>query len=117
MDIKTQAKYDARARILKAMAHPTRLFIVDELAKNAERCVCELAEMVGADMSTVSCLYSSEGVWVQSEGDNVRVGLTDYVQQPNGDVAFFVLAGVYFSLRYVFQAFFAIMDRGRLGRI
>ncbi|MGO8749459.1 MAG: ArsR/SmtB family transcription factor [Thermoguttaceae bacterium] len=54
MDAKAQAKYEARARIIKAMAHPTRLFIVDELAKNGERCVCELTEMVGVDMSTVS---------------------------------------------------------------
>jgi ArsR family transcriptional regulator len=54
MDAKVQAKYESRARIIKAMAHPTRLFIVDELAKSGERCVCELTEMVGADMSTVS---------------------------------------------------------------
>ncbi len=54
MDAKTQAKYEARAKILKAMAHPTRLFIVDELARRGPRCVCELTEMVGVDMSTVS---------------------------------------------------------------
>ena len=36
------------------MAHPTRLFILDELSKNGERCVCELTEMIGADISTVS---------------------------------------------------------------
>lgn len=54
MDAKTQAKYEARAKIVKAMAHPARLFIVDELSKNGERCVCELTEMVGSDMSTVS---------------------------------------------------------------
>jgi ArsR family transcriptional regulator len=54
MDAESQARYEARARIVKAMAHPTRLFIVDELAKRGERCVCELTEMVGADMSTVS---------------------------------------------------------------
>ena len=54
MDAKTFAKYEARAKIIKAMAHPTRLFLVDELAQNGERCVCELTEMVGADMSTVS---------------------------------------------------------------
>lgn len=54
MDAKLQAKYESRARIIKAMAHPTRLFIVDELAKSGERCVCELTEMIGADMSTVS---------------------------------------------------------------
>lgn len=54
MDAKTQAKYEARARIVKAMAHPARLFMLDELSKHGERCVCELTEMVGTDMSTVS---------------------------------------------------------------
>ncbi len=54
MDAKQRAKYEARAKIIKAMAHPTRLFLVDELARHGERCVCELTEMVGADMSTVS---------------------------------------------------------------
>lgn len=54
MDAKKQAKYEARAKIIKAMAHPTRLFIVDELARTHERCVCELTEMIGVDMSTVS---------------------------------------------------------------
>ncbi len=48
-----QTRYEARARIIKALAHPTRLFIVDELSKG-ERCVCELRDMVGADISTVS---------------------------------------------------------------
>ena len=54
MNAKTQAKYEARAKIIKAIAHPTRLFIVDELSKSGEKCVCELTEMIGADMSTVS---------------------------------------------------------------
>jgi len=54
MDAKTQAQYEARAKIIKALAHSTRLFLVDELARNGERCVCELTEMVGVDMSTVS---------------------------------------------------------------
>lgn len=53
MDPKVQARFEARARIIKAMAHPTRLFIVDELSRG-KRCVCELTEMVGADVSTVS---------------------------------------------------------------
>jgi DNA-binding transcriptional ArsR family regulator len=48
-----QALYGARARILKALAHPTRLFIVERLARKSH-CVCELADMVGADQSTVS---------------------------------------------------------------
>src|SRR3972149_1418961 len=54
MDAKTQAKYEARARIIKAMAHPSRLFIVDELSRRGERCVCELTDLIGSDMSTVS---------------------------------------------------------------
>ena len=53
MNTKERALYEARARIIKALAHPTRLFLVDELSRG-ERCVCELTEMVGADMSTVS---------------------------------------------------------------
>lgn len=53
MDEKTRLRYEARAKILKAMAHPSRLLIIDQLA-DGERCVCELTEMIGADISTVS---------------------------------------------------------------
>ena len=53
MHLKIKARYEAKARIIKAISHPTRLFIVDELSKG-EHCVCELTEMVGDDISTVS---------------------------------------------------------------
>ena len=53
MDPRTRRRYEARAMILKAMAHPSRLLILDHLAAG-ERCVCELTELVGADKSTVS---------------------------------------------------------------
>ena len=53
MDADVLARFKARAQVLKAMAHPTRLYIVDQLAA-CERCVRDLTEMVGADMSTVS---------------------------------------------------------------
>ena len=36
-----------------ALAHPGRLLMVDELSRG-ERCVCELAELVGSEMPTVS---------------------------------------------------------------
>jgi ArsR family transcriptional regulator len=49
----TRSRYEAKARMVKALAHPTRLFMVDELSKG-ERCVCELRDMVGVDISTVS---------------------------------------------------------------
>ncbi len=52
--LKSDARLDARVRVVKAMAHPTRMFIVEELSRVPERCVCELTEMVGDDMSTVS---------------------------------------------------------------
>ena len=53
MNAEISARFEVRARILKAMAHPTRLFIIDELSRN-ERCVCELTALIGADISTVS---------------------------------------------------------------
>jgi len=53
LDNKTKARFEARARILRAIAHPTRLFIVHELSQT-QKCVCELTQMVGSDISTVS---------------------------------------------------------------
>jgi len=51
MDI--EKLYSKEAGILKAMAHPTRLFILNAIKKK-EVCVCKLTEMVGDDISTVS---------------------------------------------------------------
>jgi DNA-binding transcriptional ArsR family regulator len=45
--------YEAQAKIISAMAHPTRLMIVDEL-RNGPKCVCELTDLAGVDTSTVS---------------------------------------------------------------
>lgn len=53
MDKHEWARLSARSEIIKAMAHPSRLFIVEELRKG-ERCVCELTAMIGSDISTVS---------------------------------------------------------------
>ena len=46
-------EYAPLSRIAKALAHPTRLFLVDQLA-GGEMCVCELKELIDADLSTVS---------------------------------------------------------------
>ena len=32
--------------------------------------------------------YNAEGVWAKAEGDQVRIGLSDFLQQRSGDVAF-----------------------------
>lgn len=53
MESNIQKKYKNRSEIMKALAHPTRLFIVDFLA-DGEKCVCEIVEQVGVDISTIS---------------------------------------------------------------
>lgn len=53
MDSKTRERCETRAAIFKALAHPSRVFIIEELAKR-ERCVCDLQAMIGSDISTVS---------------------------------------------------------------
>jgi len=34
------------------------------------------------------CFYNGEGVWAKEEKGRVRIGLSDFVQQRSGDVAF-----------------------------
>jgi len=46
-------KYEAKAKILKALAHPTRLWMAEQLA-DGERCVCEFVDVIDADFSTIS---------------------------------------------------------------
>lgn len=53
MNSLTHDKLSLRASVFKALSHPTRLFIVDELAKES-RCVGDLTKLIGADVSTVS---------------------------------------------------------------
>ena len=53
VDAQTHLRYRRRADVMKALAHPTRLFLVDRLAQG-EACVCELTALVGADVSTIS---------------------------------------------------------------
>ena len=53
MTANQRARFQARANVLKALAHPSRLFIVEVLSEKPH-CVAELTEMVGADISTVS---------------------------------------------------------------
>ena len=53
MQKREMKQYNQQAKILKALAHPTRLFIVHELT-NRELCVNEITDMVGVDISTIS---------------------------------------------------------------
>jgi DNA-binding transcriptional ArsR family regulator len=53
MNSKQKLVYDARAKVLKALAHPTRLWIVEKLLVE-ECCVCEFVNKVDSDFSTIS---------------------------------------------------------------
>jgi ArsR family transcriptional regulator len=48
-----RGKYEVRARYIRALAHPARLFIIDELAVS-ERCVNDLHILIGGDRTTLS---------------------------------------------------------------
>jgi ArsR family transcriptional regulator len=67
--------YTHRAEIVKALAHPLRLEIIDLLKSGKERCVCELVEALEGDQPTVSkhlSLLKSVGL-VTSRKDGTKV--------------------------------------------
>ena len=50
---KKQLLFEKQAEIVKAIAHPLRIAIVDFL-KDGEQCVCDIAGHVGSERSNVS---------------------------------------------------------------
>lgn len=52
-DAQKIARQKSRAQVFKALAHPSRLSIVEALVEG-ERCVNELTDMLGIDASTTS---------------------------------------------------------------
>ncbi|MGQ9606396.1 MAG: ArsR/SmtB family transcription factor [Thermogutta sp.] len=54
MDASTKARCEMMAEVFRALAHPSRVFIVEQLAERGEECVCNMTALIGADMSTVS---------------------------------------------------------------
>ena len=53
MPTRSQDRTDRRVAVIKALAHPSRLIIAEAL-QAGEQCVCDLRELVGSDLSTVS---------------------------------------------------------------
>ena len=53
MNPRSLAKYEARAKIMKARAHPPRPLIVDELAQHVERCICEQTDFVASQRELI----------------------------------------------------------------
>ena len=50
---KEQLLFEKQSKIVKAMAHPLRMAVVDFL-KNGPQCVCDIAEHLGSERSNVS---------------------------------------------------------------
>jgi len=53
MNQKEKLMLNAKANIFKALGHPTRLRITEQL-QAGEKCVCEFVDEFGTDFSTVS---------------------------------------------------------------
>ncbi len=70
----TNDELEARSRIMKALASPVRLRIVDELSRG-ERCVCELQPLFSQDKSTLSrhiVVLRNVGI-ISERRDGVRI--------------------------------------------
>jgi ArsR family transcriptional regulator len=50
---KRQIVYESQAEVLKALAHPVRVAIIDYL-KDGRQCVCDIADRIGSQRSNVS---------------------------------------------------------------
>ena len=70
---------EVRAKILKALAHPSRIFIVEKLHEKPY-CVGELTDLIGADVSTVSkhlsLLRDAGLIASKKEGTSIYYSLT-----------------------------------------
>jgi ArsR family transcriptional regulator len=53
MNEQERTLYEAKAAVLKALAHPTRLWMAEQLA-GGEKCVCEFVAVMQVDFSTIS---------------------------------------------------------------
>ena len=76
---KDRSLIEAKAAVLKALGHPTRLWMAEQLA-DGEKCVCELGEFIEADFSTISkhlAVLKQAGVVVdEKRGKQVYYRLT-----------------------------------------
>ncbi len=53
MPLPVPPKTKRRVAIIKALAHPSRLLVAEAL-QQGEQCVCDLRDLIGSDLSTVS---------------------------------------------------------------
>ena len=71
---------ELKAEILKALAQPTRLKIL-ELLRNGERCICEIVPAINGEQSNISrhisLMQKSHLVTTRKDGVKVMVNVRD----------------------------------------
>ena len=71
---------ELKAEILKALAQPTRLKIL-ELLRNGEKCICEIVPAINGEQSNISrhisLMQKSHLVTTRKDGVKVRVKVKD----------------------------------------
>ena len=71
---------ELKAEVLKALAQPTRLKIL-ELLRNGERCICEIVPAINGEQSNISrhisLMQKSHLVTTRKEGVKVMVKVRD----------------------------------------
>jgi len=75
--MKKERIYEQRARVMKALSHPARLMLIDQL-EAGERCICELQPLFPQDKSTLSrhvAALRNAGI-VRERRDGVRIYLS-----------------------------------------
>ncbi|TVQ36868.1 MAG: transcriptional regulator [Spirochaetaceae bacterium] len=88
IDETDRLRAEARAAVLKALAHATRIYIVDVIEREGPLCVCELTRRIGADTSTVSRhLAILKGIGILQDS---KQGTTVYYSLACGCVADFL---------------------------
>jgi DNA-binding transcriptional ArsR family regulator len=79
MDMEERAIY-LKSEVLKAMAQPTRLKIL-ELLRNGERCICEIVPAINGEQSNISrhisLMQKSHLITTRKDGVKVMVKVRD----------------------------------------
>lgn len=72
---------EMKAEVLKALAQPTRLKIL-ELLRSGERCICEIVPAINGEQSNISrhisLMQKSHLVRTRKDGVRVMVGVRDH---------------------------------------
>jgi ArsR family transcriptional regulator len=79
MNTQLKIKYELKAKIIKALAHPSRMMIIDAIATQ-KQAAGDLVKLIGADASTVSkhlsVLKNANLVQIEKQGLVVYYSLT-----------------------------------------